>query len=94
MIEKLSSRTDVICWEVERAGRLAVVREDGAVVSGDPELARYLRARLSEPVDVPRRPRGDPVRLSPGDSRYVVARVRSLPEEDPSLAIVGIVWNQ
>lgn len=90
----MSSRTDVIGWEIERAGRVAVVREDGQVVSEDPQLAHYLRARLSEPVLVARRPRGEPIRLLPGDGRYVVARVRSLPQEDASLAIVGIVWNR
>lgn len=91
----MTPNTDVIGWEIERRGRTAVVRENGEVSCADLELRDYLRSRLTEPVDVPR-PGGNgarPLRIAPGDGRYVVARVRSLPREDPDLRIVGIVWD-
>lgn len=91
----MSSKTDVIGWEIERRGRTAVVREDGEVSCPDQELRDYLRSRLSEPVDVLSAGGNGarPLRIAPGDRRYVVARVRSLPREDPDLRIVGIVWD-
>lgn len=77
-----------------------MVREDGRVDAGDPELAAYLRRLLEEPVLVHRRGtvRGDggsrpDLELRPGDRRYVVARVRSLAVTDPELEIAGLVWR-
>lgn len=89
----MDSKTDVLGWEIERGGRLAVVREDGEVRSEDPQLAGYLRSRLLEPVTVPRSSGGRPLTLLPGDGRYVAARIRSLRREDSELTVVGIVWN-
>jgi len=90
----------MIGWEIERHGSTAVVREDGTVESDDRALADFLLARLREPVTVQRRGRrvetgGGPtaaIRLVPGDGRYMVARVRSLPTEDPAVQILRIVW--
>ena len=93
IIGRLDSKTDVLGWEIERGGQMAIVREDGDVRSDDPSLAEYLRARLLEPVIVPRPARDHPLRLLPGDGRYVAARVRSLRREDSALTVVGIVWN-
>ena len=89
----MSSKTDVLGWEIERLGNLAVVREDGEVLSDDPGLAEYLRGRLREPVTVARLPPARPLTLRPGDGRYVAARVRALRREDSELTVVGIVWN-
>jgi hypothetical protein len=93
IIGRLNSKTDILGWEIERGGRLAIVREDGEVRSDDPSLAEYLRSRLLEPVTVPRPARDHPLTLLPGDGRYVAARVRSLRREDSELTVVGIVWN-
>ncbi|MHB8325104.1 MAG: hypothetical protein ACYDHB_11910 [Candidatus Dormibacteria bacterium] len=98
----MTRQTDVIGWEIEREGSTAVVREDGAVESADDGLREYLRLRLGEPVTVYRRgtlgqfggPPEDAIRLLPGDSRYTVARVRSLTVEDPALQITRIVWGR
>jgi hypothetical protein len=93
IIGRLNSKTDVLGWEIERLGQLAVVREDGEVRSDDPGLAEYLRSRLREPVTVQRPRAGHPLTLLPGDGRYVAARIRSLRREDGELTVVGIVWN-
>ncbi|HUY55909.1 MAG TPA: hypothetical protein VMV23_12245 [Candidatus Nanopelagicaceae bacterium] len=97
----MAQGTDVIGWEIERGGHTAVVREDGVVESDDATLRDYLQARLREPVTVYRRGTvarsggtpADAIRLVPGDGRYTVARVRSLPGEDPALQIVRIIWT-
>ncbi len=88
-------------WELERRGVRAVVREDGRIECQDGELLAALRRWMSEPVTVYRRgtvtaldtDQGDPLELIPGDRRYVVARVRSLPGCDPDLRIVGMVFE-
>ena len=103
IIAAVPASTDVLCWAIERDGAVASVREDGRVVCDDPGLAAYLDARLREPVVVYRRGtvRPDPaagalpphpVRLRPGDRRYVVARIRILTTEDPRLRLLGIEW--
>ncbi len=95
--------TDVLLWAIERDGRVAMVREDGAVACDDPDLADFLRARLTEPITVFRRgtvrPAAEtdsgparPIRLAPGDGRYVVARIRSLVAEDARIHLLGIEW--
>jgi hypothetical protein len=93
----IPKQTDVIAWEIDREGRRAVVREDGSIESEDPDLRRFLQERLREPVVVFRRGTvggrepSDAFELRPGDSRYVVACVRTLAAADPAIQIMGIV---
>ncbi len=100
--QTLTQRTDVIGWEVERDGCLALVREDGRVEADDEAFAEYLRGRLTEPVAVFRSGTlrriescaEDRLELRPGDGRYVVASVRSMAAEEGGLHILGIVWDR
>jgi hypothetical protein len=98
----LDQKTDVLAWELERDGQLAVVREDGLIESEDPQLVDYLRRRLSQPVAVYRRGTvtrsGDdpaaPMTLRPGDSRYVAACVRTMSAEPDGVRVLSIVWDR
>ncbi len=103
IIAAVAAPTDVLCWTIERDGAVASVREDGRVTGDDQGLCDYLGARLREPVVVYRRgtvrpgpaavrEAARPVRLAPGDRRYVVARIRTLTAEDPGLRLRGIEW--
>ncbi|MHB1639690.1 MAG: hypothetical protein ACYCUD_07620 [Candidatus Dormibacteria bacterium] len=98
----MEQRTDIVGWELELEGQVATVREDGLVETDDPELERYLRKRLHEPVTVYRRGtvsqiEDDPagrLTLRPGDGRYVAACVRSMAAEADGVQILRIVWNR
>jgi hypothetical protein len=98
----IPKQTDVIAWEIDREGRQAVVREDGRIESDDPDLRRFLQERLQEPVVVFRHGTvacggpepSDGLELRPGDSRYVVACIRSLAAGDPGIQIMGIVLSR
>jgi hypothetical protein len=92
---------DLLVWTIAHAGRSAEVAEDGSL-SGDPELCRLLREKLSEPVvvyrrgTVQRRGAGEEaaaIQLHPGDGRYVVARVRTLCDGDSEFEITGCDWR-
>ncbi|MDA8330231.1 MAG: hypothetical protein M0027_03310 [Candidatus Dormibacteraeota bacterium] len=98
----MTQRTDVLGWELERDGRVAVVREDGHVESEDADFADFLRQRLAEPITVHRRGPGrvvpesseGAILLRPGDGRYVAARVRALAGFSREVKILRIVWDQ
>lgn len=98
----IPKQTDVIAWEIDREGRRALVREDGSIECEAPDLRRFLQERLQEPVVVFRRGTvagggrepSDALELRPGDSRYVVACIRSLAAADPGIQIMGIVLSR
>ncbi|MFN2452188.1 MAG: hypothetical protein ABR541_07540 [Candidatus Dormibacteria bacterium] len=92
---------DRLVWRLaHRAGEVDVV-EDGRVRGDDPALVALLENRLREPVTVFRRgtmrPRsGAPegaIELQPGDSRYVVARVRALCDRETEFTMLGCSWE-
>lgn|GEM_PF-4470985 len=97
----MTQRTDVLGWELERDGRVAIVREDGHVESEDADFADFLRRRLAEPITVhrhgpgrthPDHPQGQ-ILLRPGDGRYVAARVRAMAGSSQEVTILRIVWD-
>ncbi|MHB1575878.1 MAG: hypothetical protein ACYCX9_05105 [Candidatus Dormibacteria bacterium] len=98
----MEHKTDVVGWELERDGKVAVVREDGQIEADDPQFADNLSRCLRQPVTVYRRGTvarsgGDgaaPMTLSPGDGRYVAARVRTLSADPDGVRILSIVWDR
>ena len=92
---------DRLVWRLAHPAGEVDVTEDGRVRGDDPALVALLEDRLREPVTVFRhgtmRVRsGAPdttIELQPGDSRYVVARVRALCDRDPEFCMLGCSWE-
>ncbi|GAC1569765.1 MAG: hypothetical protein NVS3B18_01230 [Candidatus Dormibacteria bacterium] len=88
-------------WRLEHDGSLVEVVEDGSVRGDDPSLVAVVEARLREPVTVFRHgtlrsragaPRAA-IELRPGDSRYIVARVRALCDRDGDFTVLDCSWE-
>jgi hypothetical protein len=86
---------DTLVWTIARGEHSARVGEDGEV-DGDDELVTVLRERLSEPITVYRRGTvqgSHAIEMQPGDRRYVVARIRTLCNDDAGFEIIDCDWR-
>ncbi len=92
---------DRLVWRLAHGPSEVEVAEDGRVRGDDSAVVALLERRLREPVTVFRhgtlqnRP-GMPSRsieLRPGDSRYVVARVRALCDREREFTMVDCGWE-
>ena len=81
----------IFVWQIACGGDEVDVYEDGRVRSGSETLRARLLASLTEPVDVSRSgSAGVAMVLSPGDRRYIVARMRRLLADEPDIEVRGI----
>ena len=91
---------EILVWTIAHGDSLARVGEDGRI-EGDAELVALLQERFREPVTVYRQGTVAPsspgpvatIDVRPGESRYVVARIRTLCAGDGEFAIVGCDWR-
>lgn len=93
---------DRLVWRLAHGESLVEVVEDGRVRGDDPSVVALVQERLREPVTVFRHgtvrtragaPRSA-IELHPGDSRYVVARVRTLCDREGGFAVVDCTWEE
>ena len=92
---------DRLVWRLARGSAEVEVDEDGRVRGEDAAVVSLLEARLREPVTVFRHGTlesrsgipGDAIELRPGDSRYVVARVRALCDREHEFTMLDCSWE-